>query len=689
MDAPRLVGAGIAAGGTSGTPVPLHCAGFPYWELASGRWRTALDSALELGVRVLRVDVPWSLHEPARGAFEWGARHPQLDLARLLELIDERGQLALIRPGPWLPGAPDGGLPHWVASLPEVCAHDGAGAELPLPSAASELFWELAGGWLGHVHERVAEYAAPAGPVAGWIATAIGPLPAPWGGGALDWSTDALAFCSRFASVKYPRARAPVGRPPAAGPRREDELEHSTTWVEAGEAVQRTALTRVLEAQSGLPRFAEAVDSPAGSGPDPRGASPADGVFLRLDPAGARDFAALRRLGMRAGGLPPLAGVSGVPTGEPLLARSDLPPVTAAAVLWMSGARALDLDSLWPRAGERSLLRATVGEPLSVDGALREQDAADWRELLRQLDAIGHTELARRTDCLLLENRELARLREACARTGALDPRLGPPGVLEALRVVPRDLGTRDRPELDGDIAFTGLLEGLRSADFATGLADTSISEAALEGERVVLLVSFERMSRPLAGRLLAWVRAGGTLVLGPRLPALDWSGEDLRLGLPFEVKERVPALRLGGLELEEVDLLAGAEPLLWCDAGVLAASAPLGAGRLVHFGFRLPWRAAERDPAELAHVLESLLTPFGVTPRYPASERRVETELWESDVRRFLFLANPGPPCSVTVRGAPREALREVRGRGEYVRAGESLPLPARSVSVREVVPL
>lgn len=685
-DAPELIGSGIAAGGTL---TPLRSVGFPYWELASGRWETALDSLLALGLRVLRVDVPWSLHEPECGAHEWGARRPELDLARLLELIGRRGQLALIRPGPWLPGAPGGGLPRWVAALPEVRARDASDRELPLPSAASQRFWELAQVWLARVFERVAGQIAPAGPVAGWIATALGPLPAPWGAGALDWSSDALAWSSRFVSVKYATGHAPVGRPPGAGPRREGQLVPSLAWVEAGEAVQRTALTRVLEAQSALPRLAESVDSPTGSGPDPRGSSAADGVLLRLDPAAARDFAALRRLGMRAGGLPPLCGVSGVPLGEPLLARCDLAPATAAAVLAMSGARALDLDGLWPRPTVRSLAHATVGAPLAADGALREEDAADWRELLRLLDAVGHTGLERRTDCLLLENRELCRLREACARTGAIDARLGPPPVLEALRVAPRDLGTADRPELDGDITLAGLLDGLRGAGFATSLADTSLSDAALGRERAVVVVSFERMSRALAGRLLAWVRAGGTLVIGPRLPALDWSGADLRLDLPFEVKERVPALRLGGLELGEVDLLTGGEPLLSCSAGVLAASAPLGAGRLVHFAFRLPWRAGERDLRGLARVLESLLTPSGVRPLHPASERRVETELWESEVRRFLFLANPGPPCAVTVELGAREALREVRGRGEYVRARQSFPLPARSVSVREVVQL
>ncbi len=48
-----------------GLCIPLRSAGFPYWELAPACWERALDSVLELRLRILRVDIPWVLHEQA------------------------------------------------------------------------------------------------------------------------------------------------------------------------------------------------------------------------------------------------------------------------------------------------------------------------------------------------------------------------------------------------------------------------------------------------------------------------------------------------------------------------------------------------------------------------------------------------------------------------------------------------
>ncbi len=70
--------------------MPLRSAGFPYWELAPACWERALDSVLELRLRILRVDVPWVLHEYAPGSYDWGERRAELDLGRLLRLAHRK-----------------------------------------------------------------------------------------------------------------------------------------------------------------------------------------------------------------------------------------------------------------------------------------------------------------------------------------------------------------------------------------------------------------------------------------------------------------------------------------------------------------------------------------------------------------------------------------------------------------------
>ncbi len=678
--------------------IPLRSAGFPYWELEPSCWERALDSVLELRLRILRVDIPWVLHEQAPEAYEWGARRAKLDLGRLLTLAHARGLFVIVRPGPWLGRSfPEGGgLPERVLALSEVRALDAGGVRWPVPAVASERLFSESQAWLGAVSTYLLPYLYPDGPVIAHISGSMGPIPPPWGGGALDRSKDALSIYSRFLAVKYSHAHPPVGFPPLSGPARVEDLERCMAWVEAGELAQRRYITgfdpRASEPDAertglALPRIGAVLDPGLCTGGDAwASADAADGVTLVFPEDAATDFGALRLLGLRAAELTPSAGVLELPSGGSLLCPPPaFDPPSAAAVLAMSGTRALDLDTLVPR---KQL--AEVGAPLERGDGARTRVGLRWRALFRLLDAIEHSACRRRSDCLLLANRELARMREACTSTGPLPLELGSARALDALRVQPRDLGLRDAPERDHDSVFHALFDGLRRSGVAFSVADSSLPVERLADWRVMLLVSFGHISRPLAQRIFAWVAEGGTLIVGPRLPARDWAGTPLRLGLPEHVKDSLERVRVGQLSLEAVDLLTGTEPVLEREVGVLAATFPFQAGRIVHFGFRFPWRSAELDSATLTEITRALLAPAGVTPCYPVSDPRVETELFRHNDRSFLFLANPGSELrSVTLQADPNEALREIRGGGRHVRVGEPLALAARSVVLREVVRL
>ncbi len=689
----RLERDGLALGAAR---VPLRSAALPYWALAPAHWAAALDAVVGLRIPIVRVDVPWSVHERAPGVIEWGARRPELALGSFLEAIHARGLLAAIRPGPWLgAAAPDGGIPRRVLALADVAALGPDGRALALPSPASGALWTEAEAWLVEVSERVAPLVHPRGPVALWLSSGVGPLPAPWGGGALDHSAGALAFFARFLEE---RRRALPARPVVGGPQCADDLERALLWVEAGEAAQVAAHERVLAARphrgsaraladEPIPALTWLADHPLGAAP--RFASQtAAGVHdaLAVPAEAALDFAALRLLGMRAGERE-LGLLAEVPSSERLFADPGaLEPAAAAAVLAMSGARGLDLAALVPPARSGSL-----GALLDADGRPREPVAVRWRALFRVLDAIGLPGLVRRSDCLLLASRDSARLREACSAAGWLSATGAAPRALEALRVAPRSTGFEaDQPELDCDIVFAALFDGLRRAGIKLSVADDGIPAERLARERAVVAIGFERMRRATAERLFSFAEGGGTLVLGPRLPVRDFDGSPLGLRLPFEHKELVASARLGDLELEAVAPILGGSALLEAGAGALAAVAPYGRGRLVHFSFRFPWRALERDAAALAGIAAALVAPSGVGPAYAASDPAVETEVWEGGERRFLFVVNPSrEPRTVRVALAHDEALREVRGSGEHVRAGDPLRVPPGEVIVRELVRL
>jgi hypothetical protein len=350
----------------------------------------------------------------------------------------------------------------------------------------------------------------------------------------------------------------------------------------------------------------------------------------------------------------------------------------------MSGVRALDIRSL-VQLSERDHPEALLGSA----GELTEEGTR-VRELISLLDAIDDPGLKRRADCLLLVNRENARLREACSVCGSLPTGLAAAPTLGLLRVIPRMPEGGDQAELDHDASFDAFFDGLRRAGIKLGIADTSISNAALQAARVILIPSFSRMSRSLAQRLFEWAGAGRTLVLGPRLPERDWAGGALGFRLPIHSQKRLPSLPFRNIQLQEVDIFAGGEPVIESDEGPLAVLVPYGEGRIVRFGFRLPFNAARQGPDAVAWILEQLVGAAGATPCYAASDPCVETELHESSVRRFLFIANPtSVDRPVTLGLGPNESLREVRGRAEHVRAGQPLVVPAAAVLLRELVQL
>jgi beta-galactosidase len=73
-----------------------------YFRLDPAEWEDRLDTALRTGVTAIATYVPWLAHELPDGSFDFGARHPHLDLVRFLSLCAERGLSVIARPGPFV-----------------------------------------------------------------------------------------------------------------------------------------------------------------------------------------------------------------------------------------------------------------------------------------------------------------------------------------------------------------------------------------------------------------------------------------------------------------------------------------------------------------------------------------------------------------------------------------------------------
>uniref|UniRef100_A0A3Q2PHG5 Beta-galactosidase n=1 Tax=Fundulus heteroclitus TaxID=8078 RepID=A0A3Q2PHG5_FUNHE len=95
-----------------GEPFRILGGSVHYFRVPRAYWRDRLMKMKACGINTLTTYVPWSLHQPEKGAFNF---HTQLDLEAYISLAAELGLWVILRPGPYISADMDlGGLPSWL-----------------------------------------------------------------------------------------------------------------------------------------------------------------------------------------------------------------------------------------------------------------------------------------------------------------------------------------------------------------------------------------------------------------------------------------------------------------------------------------------------------------------------------------------------------------------------------------------
>ncbi|KAM9385248.1 LOW QUALITY PROTEIN: beta-galactosidase-1-like protein 2 [Pholidichthys leucotaenia] len=95
-----------------GEPFYIIGGSIHYFRVPRAYWRDRLMKMKACGINTLTTYVPWSLHQPERGIFNFNT---QLDLVAYISLAAELGLWVILRPGPYVSAELDlGGLPSWL-----------------------------------------------------------------------------------------------------------------------------------------------------------------------------------------------------------------------------------------------------------------------------------------------------------------------------------------------------------------------------------------------------------------------------------------------------------------------------------------------------------------------------------------------------------------------------------------------
>lgn len=89
-----------------------------YFRFFKEGWRRRLELMRDFGLTCVQTYVPWNMHEPEEGVFDFSGN---LNIAEFIQLCDEVGLKVMLRPSPYMCGEWDmGGLPWWLLKNADV-----------------------------------------------------------------------------------------------------------------------------------------------------------------------------------------------------------------------------------------------------------------------------------------------------------------------------------------------------------------------------------------------------------------------------------------------------------------------------------------------------------------------------------------------------------------------------------------
>ncbi|VEN37658.1 unnamed protein product [Callosobruchus maculatus] len=103
----------------NGKDIFIYSGAFHYFRTPRPYWRDRLRKMRAAGLNTVETFVPWNLHEPRSGEFDFGTGKNDmsdfLHLEEFLKTAKEEDLFAIVRPGPYIGGGWEfGGLPSWL-----------------------------------------------------------------------------------------------------------------------------------------------------------------------------------------------------------------------------------------------------------------------------------------------------------------------------------------------------------------------------------------------------------------------------------------------------------------------------------------------------------------------------------------------------------------------------------------------
>jgi beta-galactosidase len=541
-----------------GETTALYGGAVHYWRLDRDKWSDILDKVKGTGLTTVSIYIPWEIHETAKGEFDFGSIDPRKDIDAFLTLCELKGFNIVVRPGPqinaeltWF------GYPRRLLEDPELQALNAEGTKavlvqvprpIPALSYAVDKFFEETASWYDAICPILAKHRHPKGRL---VAIQVDNEMAyffhinPY---ASDYHPASIRRYREFLKRKHGTLEAVAGahnRKYASfdeidAPRRFDakarkDLPGYTDWIEYREVYLIDSLGRLADMMkarglAGVPMFHN-YPHPLGPGGSVSGiTTPFNlmGLEEKLDFVGFDLYSRKELYEHVKTVLSYVVGSSRYPYIPELIAGvwpwylhpgdlNDEEFVTKAAL--MQGIKGFSRYVLVER--DRWL-----ASPIMRDGTVRPDRYAMHRRAVEMAKRHDFVHAERQADVLLLANRDYDRLEAASALVSFpgdfLEPLLGFSEYPNFMMTSEETFGFEESIQQAKAAWFNGFNRGLTDAGVSYLLSDSAAAPEKLAKFKAVVVSSFEFMGAALQRKLVDYAKAGGLVVLGPRLPKLN-----------------------------------------------------------------------------------------------------------------------------------------------------------------------
>lgn len=541
-----------------GQRISIRCGEVHYWRIRREKWDDIVEKVKGMGFNAISTYIPWEIHEIDRGEFDFGEIDSSKDINEFINICERKGLWFLARPGPqinaeltWF------GYPRRILEDPEIQARTPQGTKailtqvpkpIPALSYASEKFFKETAIWYDAIVPILKKHQVPNGNlIAVQVDNEMGfffhinPY-------TVDYSEDSIKKYREFLRKKY-RDIEELNRlyranyssfneimpPKRFNAKSKEELPYYIDWIEYREFYLIDALDRLAKMmrERGLDKVPIYHNYPHPLNPGIASAPPTTPFNLpELE----------RRLNF---------------VGFDIYAKKELYDHVKTVVSYVVGTSRYPfipefISGIWPwylrpggledeefvtmtalMHGIKGFSRYMIvsrnkwfGSPINRDGIVYEDKYNMHKLINKVLEECNYADYTRKSDIMLMINREYDRLEASTVLIpypgDFLEPIFGFSEYPNPLVISEDTFGFNEPIQLRKTTWFNAHYKGLSHEGYSFVIGDTALDVEKLLRYKVLIITSYDFMSRSIQEKLIEVAKNGNTIILGPKIPYLN-----------------------------------------------------------------------------------------------------------------------------------------------------------------------